>query len=129
MKKLFAWWHLLKEKIEYKQNSNIYFQNGDIWWCHLGINVGDEEDGKGEACSRPVLIIKKFNKLLFWGVPLSKVLKKNPYYVICTCTDGKIRSAMISQLRLISVKRLSDKITLAERESYFEIKKAIKNLL
>ncbi len=30
-------------------------------WCSIGINVGDEEDGKNELYERPVLVIKKFN--------------------------------------------------------------------
>lgn len=123
-------WATEKEKIHFSENdTDAYFHEGDIWWCKLGVNIGNEQDGKGMKFSRPVLIIKKFNQFLFWAVPLSTILKHNPYYALCQNLDQRIRSAMISQLRLISVKRLTDKITSAEKDSFMNIKKAIKNLL
>ena len=127
MDKDFKGWHSKKEKIE-NQNETISFRERDIWWCHLGLNLGHEQDGKGEEFSRPILIIRKFNEFLFWGVPLSKVLKKNPYYIPCKSSDGKVRSAMISQLRLFSAKRITDKLSFAEKDSFEEIKKDIKQL-
>lgn len=36
--------------------------DGDIWWCAVGKNVGIEIDGKGRRFSRPVLIMKKLSK-------------------------------------------------------------------
>ena len=130
MKKDFKEWHTAKEKIHYQADDpGIYFRERDIWWSRLGVNIGFEQDGKGESFSRPVLIIKKFNQFLFWAVPLSGKLKKNPYYVECVCSDGRTRAAMISQLRLISSKRLTDKIGFADSTSLRAIKKAIKALL
>ena len=38
------------------------FKEGEIWWCSIGLNVGDEEYGKGPFFQRPVLIFKKFTK-------------------------------------------------------------------
>jgi mRNA interferase MazF len=91
--------------------------------------VGDEQDGKGESFSRPILILKKFNQYVFWAIPLSSKLKKNKYYIPCKGSDGETRAAIISQLRLVSAKRLTNKIGFAEKNSIGEIKKAIKNLL
>lgn len=130
MKKDFKGWHAAKEKIHYQADDpSIYFRERDIWWCRLGANVGFEQDGKGESFSRPVLIIRKFNQFIFWAVPFSGKLKRNPYYIPCACSDGRTRAAMISQLRLISSKRLTDKIGFAELSSFRGIKKAVKTLL
>lgn len=130
MEKHFKKWHTAKEKIHYQpEDPSIYFRERDIWWCRLGVNVGFEQDGKGESFSRPVLIVKKFNQFVFWAVPLSGKLKKNPYYIPWACSDGRTRAAMISQLRLINSKRLTDKIGFAEAVSFRAIKKAVKGLL
>ena len=70
-------WFLAKGEIEKQDDQpNIYFQEGEIWWCRLGVNVGHEEDGKGSSHSRPVLIFKKFNRFVFWALPLSTKLKR-----------------------------------------------------
>ena len=122
-------WHKSKSEIEKVDEVLPYFREGEVWWCRLGANVGHEEDGKGESFSRPVLILKKFNQFVFWALPLSTKLKKNPYYLVCECDDKQIRAAMTSQLRLISSKRLTDKITIVNNRSFETIKKAIKDLL
>lgn len=122
-------WHDAKSKIEKSSENLPYFREGEIWWCRLGVNVGHEEDGKGISFSRPVLILKKFNQFLFWALPLSTKPKKNPYYFEIKCGDKQKRAAMTSQLRLISSKRLTDKITIAIPKSFLIIKKAIKDLL
>lgn len=122
-------WHVAKGTIEEESEKLPYFHDGEIWWCRLGANVGHEEDGKGKSFSRPVIILKKFNQFLFWAVPLSTKMKDNRFYVECLANDGETRAAMISQLRLISSKRLTDKITFSKESSIISIKKAIKDLL
>jgi|SRR3989344_3400782 len=130
MQKDFKRWHITKEKIHYQpDDQTIYFHERDVWWCRLGVNVGFEQDGKGESFSRPVLVVKKFNQFVLWTIPLSTKLKKNRYYLPCICSDGETRTAIISQLRLISSKRLTDKIGFAESDSFSAIKKATKDLL
>ena len=130
MYKDFKKWHSQKEYIHYQPiESGLYFKEGDIWWARLGANVGFEQDGKGESFSRPVLIIKKFNQHVFWAIPLSSKIKDNPYYMECKSMDGRVRSAIISQIKLVSVKRLTDKMSHVESRYLEEIKKAIKGLL
>jgi hypothetical protein len=56
-------WNKLKIEIEKsKLEDSVYFYEREIWWCHLGENLGIESCGKGSKFSRPVLIIKKYNK-------------------------------------------------------------------
>ena len=129
MQKDFDAWNDKKKSINGLDPTGIYFNEGDIWWCRIGLNVGDEQDGKGASFERPIIIIRKFNQLLFWAVPLSSKIKKNPYYASCVSSTGEIRSAIISQIRLTSIKRLTDKIGFVEVGSFVTIKKAIKDLL
>ena len=37
----------------------------------MGVNVGHAMDGKNQFYHRPVLIVRKFNPHLFFGVPLT----------------------------------------------------------
>jgi hypothetical protein len=64
MKKDFWKWHSKKEEIDEK-DTRIFFHEREIWFAHLGANVGFEQDGKGENFGRPVLIFRKFNPKCF----------------------------------------------------------------
>ena len=88
---------------------NISIKEGEVYWCSLGMNIGDEQNGKGVYFRRPVIIFKKFNNHLFLGIPLSTKNKKNKYYIQITIKDVP-QSAMISQIRVIDTKRLDQKI-------------------
>ena len=127
-KEIFDSWNKDKKETQEKEHS-IYFREAEIWWCKLGINLGDEQDGKGDNFSRPILIIKKFNQFVFLAVPLSTKIKNNKYYFPFKSSNEKERSAIISQIRLISVKRLTDKIGFVEKEKFNQIKKAIRDLI
>lgn len=121
-------WAIQKKIIQDEENP-LYFHEGDIWWCKLGTNIGFEQDGKGKTFSRPILIVKKFNQFVFWAVPLSTKLKDNKYYFPFEGSDGEVRSAIISQLKLVSIKRLTDKIGSVNKDLLVIIKKTIKDLL
>lgn len=123
----FVKWAKLKTEIHFKRNiEKICFQAREIWWVNLGINIGDEEDGKNFGFERPVLIIKKFNKHLALVVPLSSRLKDSIYYHRFLY-DNELRSAMISQIRLISSKRFIRRIGHLNRLNFKTIVKEIKN--
>ena len=111
----FAGWY--SRKIEVDADDEIpQFSNRDIWWCSIGVNVGHETDGKNDDYNRPILVVRKFNKRLFWGVPLTTKIKENPHYHPFSFR-GRNQCAMLTQLRLWDAKRLSDKMgRLAEKE-------------
>jgi len=108
MHKDFANWHKTKETIDNK-GGFASFKEREIWWCSLGVNIGHEEDGKGPMKTRPVLILKKFNKRLFWGVPLTTQIKDNTHYYEFNFLN-KRQSIMLTQLRLWDAKRLISKM-------------------
>lgn len=61
-------WLSLKIHLHSSQEQPVYFREREIWWCSVGINIGDEEDGKNNLFERPVLILKKFNERIVWVV-------------------------------------------------------------
>ena len=52
-------WLDLKIKL-WTHDKGVIFKQGEVWWCSLGLNLGEEIFGKGEKFSRPVLVFKKF---------------------------------------------------------------------
>ncbi len=83
MQKEYQKWHIKKSEVN-EVVRRPFFHEREIWFCYLGSNVGFEQDG-GENFLRPVIIIRKFNNEIFWGVPLTKSKKKhsskaNNYY-------------------------------------------------
>jgi mRNA interferase MazF len=106
----------------------LFFHEREVWWCSLGHNVGFEQDGKGEKFARPVLVFKKFNKEVFWALPISTRIKKSKFYAPVKLNDNIDRVAIISQLRLIDAKRLIDKIGVVSEANYKDIRKAVINL-
>lgn len=119
----FSTWSVLKTSI----NQNIerpIFKEREIWWVSIGANIGDEEDGKGDKFLRPVLVIRKFNKNLFLGVPLTKQVKENLFYFKLEVKD-KIVCAMISQLRLFDSKRLLNRLEKLPEKEFEKVKREI----
>jgi len=125
--KNFEEWNTKKQSIEKSSFSPAYFSEGEVWWLSIGINIGYEEDGKSRVFSRPVLIVKKFNRNLFLGIPLSTKVKDSPYY-IPILFRGRPMAVMISQLRAFSSKRLLEKMGKLENIYYQDIVFCTKNL-
>ena len=128
MNKDYKIWSGKKTEIENTYKIRVFFHAREVWWCSMGSNIGYEEDGKGNNFARPVLIFKKFNKDICWALPLSTKLKTNKFYAPVYLEDRIQRVALISQLRLIDVKRLITKIGFIKQNNYIEIQKAVINL-
>lgn len=128
MIKHFIDWILTKIIIDKTQRRDIIINEYQVFWCSLGENVGDEENGKGEIFRRPVLIFKKFNNNLFWGIPMSTKNKDNKYYVKILLKDVE-QSAMISQLRVLDSKRLDEYIGYVSRADFIKIQNRITDII
>jgi len=129
LEKNFDQWNVQKKKIEERNidNPKVMFCEKAIWWCSVGVNIGYEQDGKGEQFERPVLILRKFNKHLFLGVPLTTKQKnlKLPFYFKLTGT--KVESTVVlSQIRLFSSKRLLREIEIIKPELFKQIKNQLR---
>ena len=103
MKNFYDWNNIKKDTGLYEINKN--FSEREIWFIKMGLNVGFEQDGKGEEYLRPVLVLKKFNKNIFLGIPLTKIEKDLPFYHTFQF-KGENSTAILSQVRLFDTKRL-----------------------
>ncbi|MBU4536468.1 type II toxin-antitoxin system PemK/MazF family toxin [Patescibacteria group bacterium] len=93
------------------------------------MNIGYEQDGTNKEFSRPVLIMKGFSRHVCLVIPLTTSSKKNPYHIEIGNIGGKDAFVIISQIRLIDVRRLDELIETLNKEKYSIIRKAIKELL
>ncbi|MBK9632877.1 MAG: type II toxin-antitoxin system PemK/MazF family toxin [Saprospiraceae bacterium] len=97
-------WNSEKKNLENVGHEILSFHEREIWWCSIGYNLGDEQDGKNELFERPVLILKKFNSKICWALPMTTKQKEGLYYHKLE-HDGQVFSVILSQLRLVNVKR------------------------
>lgn len=74
--KSFKEWFKLKISL-WDKTSRTVFKQGDIWWCSLGVNLGEEIFGKGLKFTRPILIFRKFTSNSFLGLPLTTQKKED----------------------------------------------------
>lgn len=125
--KEFDKWIDRKKALHNQISSPPHINERDVWWTSIGVNIGFEEDGKNENFVRPVLIVKKFNNEIFLGVPLSTKIKDNKYYIQISIKDRTV-SAMISQLRVFSTKRIWNKLVELDKGDYSKILEEIKSL-
>lgn len=121
-------WNFLKQKIE-KNEPEIFTKEGYVWMANIGKNIGFEQNGSGNNFSRPLLIIKKFNNHMFWIVPLSSKQKKLDFYFNYIDINGQKVSAVLAQLRLVSVKRLKRKMYEIDPSLLIQIKNRIRSYL
>lgn len=117
-------WNIQKKQIN-DLTGMPTFKEREIWWCRLGVNVGHEQDGKGNQKQRPILVIKKFNRQLLWAVPLSTQIKDNKHYHHFTFND-KDQSALLTQMKLMDAKRLFNKIGRLGNEEFTNIREKLK---
>lgn len=129
MQKDFDQWNRIKKQTNAADGYMPLYRERQIRWCRLGVNVGFEQDGTGSDFSRPVLILKAFNRNVCLIIPLSTSTKKNLYYRPIGLVEGRQASAIISQIRLIDTKRLDQHITTLDKEIFAQIQKAVKALL
>ena len=123
-------WNELKKKIEAEKNDPDKFpKEGEVWMCSLGRNIGFEQNGSGGNFSRPMLIVKKFNNHMFWAIPLSTKQKDFDFYFNYTDPNGQKVSAILAQMKLVSVKRLKRDIYVIPKELFDQIKQKLKSFL
>ena len=125
--KNFDEWNLHKKKIQETKFSEFVHER-EVWWAAIGVNLGFEQDGKHQLFERPVLVLKKFNRDMALIIPLSTKLKNKPYCISFKHKDEEY-SALISQIRLISTKRLLRKIYIMDERIFEVIRKEVKDML
>jgi mRNA interferase MazF len=123
----FEAWNYVKQ-ITHTEQSRLYTVR-EIWWCRLGINIGTEQNGKGEWYVRPCIIIKGFGADACLVIPLTTSLRKHFLRVDVGAVDGVSARANISQMRTIDTRRLSRKIGFLDKDIFTRLKKVVKDML
>ena len=124
-------WNKIKKDIA-NENITVGFKNRDIFYMNMGKNIGFEQDGKGHNFVRPVVIVKGFNKYMFFGIPLSTKIKEGKFYYNFKFNkkDEIVENiALLSQMRLFSTKRLLNKIGMMNIDDFNKMKNKFKNLI
>jgi len=124
-------WNKIKKKTHLKDNL-VGYKVREIFWLRLGKNIGSEEFGKGHEFQRPVIIVKKLTKELFFGIPLTSKIKNGNYFYTFTYKDkkGKIHTntAMLLQLRAFDKKRLMGRIGTMPKNDFENLVELIREL-
>ena len=116
------WIHVKKTLDEHDYNPPLVSE-GDMWWRAIGENVGVEVGGKSKNFTRPVVILKKFGRLGFLGVPTTTRGRTGTWYVPFV-HKGVHETAMLSQARIFSYKRLDRKMGTLDGEDFKNVKEA-----
>lgn len=109
MAKDFDRWNEKKKALN-REEEPVYYHEGEIWWAHLGINIGFEIDGKSNNFARPVVVLRKYNKHSFLALPLTTSDRRSAWKLSLGLVAGKPAFAVMSQLRNIDSRRLYQKI-------------------
>ncbi len=134
MSKNYKKWTSTKESLHNTKDARLFFHEREIWYCHLGENVGFEQDGIGDLFLRPIVIIRKFNNEIFWGVPLTRTHKSSQFYYSFNMhtEDGavtELSTAILSQIRLVDAKRLRRMIGYIPEDDLASLKQKLKALM
>ena len=125
--KRFTEWIVQKEFLHDKAKQPL-ISEGEVWWCAVGENVGVEINGKHAQFSRPVLVYKKFGERSFLAIPLSSQVKHGSWYVNFWF-HGKQETAVLAQMRILSVARLYNQMGEIDETDFKRIKSQLLRVL
>jgi len=121
-------WCKLKSEIADLKQKQILFQEKEVWWVHVGMNIGHEIYGKGNAFTRPVIILKKINSYSFIGIPLTSKERKGSWY-FAIVIKGVPNTAILSQIRIFALERLQRRICSVRSNHFDLLKQKLKDFL
>lgn len=123
----FRQWHTVKQRLDSSQNPPT-FNEREIWWCSVGLNVGYEIFGKDEIFTRPVLVVRKFSPYTFLGVPMTTG-QRTGYFRYPYSVKGRDGFLLFDQTRTYDSRRLADMILKVHPNDFEKIKRAMKTRL
>lgn len=127
MEKDFDAWNV-KKKVLDKNKRNLLFKEGEIWWCSLGVNVGEEVYGKGIDFRRPVIVLKKLSRNSCIVIPTSTQKREGSWYHHLVVQNIE-RWALMHQMRFVSANRLYVRESALSDGDFNGLKKSVAGLL
>ena len=119
MGKDFVKWHALKTRLDNFLNPP-FFTKREIWFCHLGLNIGSEEDGAGKQFLRPIIIFKKLTRSSLLAIPLTRTERVGTAHFRIIDNHG-VSFALFAQMRAIDAKRLSYRSRIIPKKTFIEL--------
>ena len=98
MNKDFDGWNMVKKRLD-RAYYHFEFSEGEIWWGSVGVNIGNEQNGKGKNFCRPVLVYKKINKNLFYGIPFTHTPQHKTFWTEIVKINKKLPIPNLTKLR------------------------------
>ena len=126
MKKDFDKWNIVKKKTN-AEHPRLYTVR-EIWWCRLGVNIGIEQDGKGEWYARPCVIMRGFGPDACLVIPLTTSPREHALRVPVGSVEGFQARANLSQIRVVDTRRLESKIDFLEKGVFSKLRKAARDM-
>ncbi|PIR41655.1 MAG: hypothetical protein COV31_00035 [Candidatus Yanofskybacteria bacterium CG10_big_fil_rev_8_21_14_0_10_46_23] len=126
-RKDFDRWNESKKNIHLNKSGRFYRER-EIWWCSVGVNVGNEQDGGGKLFQRPVLVVKGLSRRTCIVIPLTTSENKHPMRVRLGDIGGKESSVVISQLRVVDTQRFNERLSILSKSRFTSIQKAVREL-
>lgn len=127
MEKDFDGWNIVKKKLD-QSDRKFLFKQGEVWWCSVGINIGDESCGKGKTLRRPVLVLKKLSSRNFIGIPLSTKERVGTWFAT-VLINGGAQYFLLHQIRMFSTNRLQRRLTTLDKYDFLKVKEKLEFLL
>lgn len=95
----------------------------------MGKNIGYEQDGKGDDYLRPVIVLKKFSKDSFLGIPLTSKDKEGIFYQKVHFHKNRTSTAILSQMKLFDTRRVHYKLGRIRDNDMLELKEKLQKLI
>lgn len=127
IEKDFDTWNKIKKRTD-MESPRLYTVR-EVWWCRFGVNIGTEQDGRGENFLRPAVILRGFGPDACLVAPLTTSARNHPLRVSVGLVDGRPARVNLSQLRVVDTRRLVEKIGFLKKEIFTSIRKTAKGLL
>jgi len=124
MAKDFDRWNTEKKRLDAGKSSVDYHER-EIWWCSIGVNVGSEQLSQTDNFSRPVIIIRRFTREIFWDIPLTTKIKEHVPFRIMFMMGVQANDALLLQMRAYDRRRLVRKIGVMPEEAFAVLTAAI----
>ena len=122
-------WNTIKKDIS-SENKALIFKVREVFWLKVGQNIGYETNGKGKEFLRPVLILRKFSKDTFLGIPLTTSQKDDMFHYKFTLNSNKkINYANLSQIKLFDIKRAKNKLGVISKDDFESLQNKLKRLM
>lgn len=128
MQKDFDGWNKEKKLLD-SSAGNTDCHEREIWWCSIGVNIGSEQLSQTDNFSRPVVVVRRFTREIFWGIPLTTKVKEHLPFRIKFMMGDYANDALLLQMRAYDRRRLVRKIGVVPEEIFETIVAAIVDAL